>query len=63
MDKEYNIPELYDKYGLKYEMNYDEICSLLLKRIKKDPNFNNYVRADLIDKLGWIHDTLIDETW
>jgi len=44
-------------------MNYDEICSLLLKRIKEDPNFNNYVRADLIDKLGWIHDTLIDESW
>ena len=59
----YNIPEMYSKDGRKLEMNYDEICSLLLKRIEEDPNFNNYTKAELIDKLAWVHDTLIDESW
>ncbi len=63
MNEEYNVPELFGKDGLKYEMNYDEICSLLLKRIKEDPNVDDYVRGDMIDELGWIRDTLIDESW
>ena len=60
---DYNIPEMYSKDGKKLEMNYDQICSLLMKRIEEDPNFDNYTRAELIDRLAWIHDTLIDESW
>ena len=52
MEENYNIPDIYSKDGRRLELNYDEICSLLLKRIEEDPNFDNYVKADLIDKLG-----------
>lgn len=63
MNENLNIPSIYSKKGKPYEMNYDEICSLLLKRIKEDPCIEKQTKVNIIASLADIHDTLIDQSW
>ena len=63
MNENLNIPSIYSEEEKPYEMNCDEICSLLLKRIEEDPCIEKQIKANIIANLADIHDTLIEQSW
>ena len=56
-------PQVFDEGGLKFELNYHEICCLLYKKIRDDPNLKERQRKPLISMICQMHDILIDLSW
>lgn len=56
-------PKVFDENGLRYELNYHEMCCLLYKALKDDPNLTKGMRKSLIGTICQMHDTLIDVSW
>ena len=56
-------PKVFDENGLRYELNYHEMCCLLYKALRDDPNLTEGMRKSLIGTICQMHDTLIDVSW
>lgn len=56
-------PKVFDENGLRYELNYHEMCCLLYKALRDDPNLTEGMRKSLIGTICRMHDTLIDVSW
>lgn len=56
-------PKVFDENGLRYELNYHEMCCLLYKALKDNPNLTKGMRKSLIGTICQMHDTLIDVSW
>ena len=56
-------PKVFDENGLRYELNYHEMCCLLYKALRDDPNLTKGMRKSLIVTICQMHDTLIDVSW
>lgn len=56
-------PKVFDENGLRYELNYHEMCCLLYKALRDDPNLTEGMRKSLIRTIYQIRDTLIDVSW
>ncbi len=56
-------PKVFDENGLRYELNYHEMCCLFYKALRDDPNLTKGMRKSLIGTICQMHDTLIDVSW
>lgn len=56
-------PELFNAEGQKVELNYNEMCSLLVVALKDDPNLNEDQRKSILSTVAQLHDTLIYLSW
>ena len=56
-------PKVFDENGLRYELNYHEMCCLFYKALRDDPNLTEGMRKSLIGTICQMHDTLIDVSW
>lgn len=56
-------PKVFDENGLRYELNYHEMCCLFYKALRDDPNLAEGMRKSLIGTICQMHDTLIDVSW
>nr|DAG49313.1 MAG TPA: repressor [Caudoviricetes sp.] len=56
-------PKVFDENGLRYELNYHEMCCLFYKALRDDPNLTEGMRKSLIGTICRMHDTLIDVSW
>ena len=56
-------PELYNADGKRYELNYHELCLLLVNKLQLDPYIDSKTKAKLMTKIAKMHDTLIDMSW
>lgn len=62
-ESNFEPPKIFDENGLRYELNYHEMCCLLYKALKGDPNLTEGMRKSLIGTVCQMHDTLIDISW
>ncbi len=60
---EIEAPELFNAEGQKVELNYNEMCSLLVVALKDDPNLNEDQRKSILSTVAQLHDTLIYLSW
>lgn len=56
-------PKVFDENGLRYELNYHEMCCLFYKALRDDSNLTEGMRKSLIGTICRMHDTLIDVSW
>lgn len=56
-------PDLFDAEGKKMELNYHEMCSLLVAALKEDPNLREDQRRSILATVAQLHDILIDLSW
>lgn len=56
-------PKVFDENGLRYELNYHEMCCLFYKALRDDPNLTESMRKSLIGTICQMHDTLVDVSW
>ena len=56
-------PKVFDENGLRYELDYHEMCCLLYKTLKGDPNLTEDMRKSFIGTVCQMHDILIDVSW
>lgn len=57
------VPSLFNANGQKVELNYHEMCSLLVVALKDDPNLNDEQRKSILATVLQLHDLLIDLSW
>lgn len=57
------VPDLFNADGQKVELNYHEMCSLLMVTLKDDPNLNDEQRKSILATVFQLHDLLIDLSW
>ena len=57
------VPDLFNADGQKVELNYHEMCSLLVAALKDDPNLNDEQRKSILATVFQLHDLLIDLSW
>ena len=57
------VPDLFNADGQKVELNYHEMCSLLVVALKDDPNLNDEQRKSILVTVFQLHDLLIDLSW
>ena len=57
------VPDLFNADGQKVELNYHEMCSLLMVALKDDPNLNDEQRKSILATVFQLHDLLIDLSW
>ena len=57
------VPSLFNANGQKVELNYHEMCSLLVVALKDDPNLNDEQRKSILATVFQLHDLLIDLSW
>lgn len=56
-------PKVFDENGLRYELNYHEMCCLLYKALKGDPNLTEDMKKLFIGTICQMHDILINVSW